>query len=86
MIFDFEFVCSCVCVGFCLLHTFVSFLLSIKNGKRLSKLCDDCHLPIYEGEKHFCVVSSSGKSISFSDCDLKAFADLLEKLVNTQVH
>lgn len=45
-----------ICLSLCGLHFVFAFIFSIVSGiinkKRFLKLCDTCHLPVYENEPH----------------------------------
>lgn len=70
-----------VCIAFCILHMCISFIVSLFTKRKINKICEFCGSSVYSGVSHHCAVSSSGSSVDFTDSDLNAFADLLEKLV-----
>ncbi|UPW41621.1 hypothetical protein [Peromfec virus RodF8_38] len=39
-------------------HFLVTLVFSIKNNRKITKLCDKCNIPIVEGEEHDCSLSS----------------------------
>lgn len=46
-----------ICLGVCILHIicFVyEFIHNLIQGKKISKLCDKCNTPVFEGEEHEC--------------------------------
>lgn len=49
-----DYIFSGLCVLFCFLHFIISLILSSKRGKQISKLCEKCHLPIFEDTPHLC--------------------------------
>lgn len=43
-----------LCVGVCILHLIIGVISAIVQNKKISKICDKCGSPIFEGEKHTC--------------------------------
>lgn len=72
----FEFLCFAVCV----IHFIINFIVSIKSGKKINKLCDKCNLPVI-GDNHMCYddLVNSYKSLSTADKD-KFIATLINSL------
>ena len=53
-----EYIFSGICFFFCLIHFLIDFFVSRSNGKKINKLCDKCHLPVFDGKDHDCALSS----------------------------
>lgn len=43
-----------ICLGLCSLHFLVEFLFSLFQGRRISKLCNKCHMPVIDNSAHYC--------------------------------
>lgn len=62
-----------ICLGLCALHFFIELFTSFLTGRKINKLCDKCHLPIYDELNHKCALTEIQLSA------LVEFVDSLKK-------
>lgn len=70
-----------ICLGVCCLHiifVFIEFIRGKILGKKIDKICNECHMPIYSDEEHECF--DILKSLSKDEILLiRGFIDFLRK-------
>lgn len=82
---NLDLICPFLCFVYCIVHTVLQCVASIKLNKKITSLCEKCGVPVVEGENHVCDQKRKVLLKSLSDSDINALYNLLNSLIDTVV-